>query len=177
MFEATLDRLSGTRLKTNIEMGNLDYRSSFGLIEQSDYIIETDASGKKRMQAIEITLSKWLYRAMEEKNVLTISSLYFTLRKPLEKKLYELARKHVGTQPDWCIKEVALFEKVGSRADIREFRRMLKEIIVNDKIPEYRIVYTESINHEHMIRFYQKDVKKFVLACEKRAKLTGGKKD
>lgn len=168
LFEATLDRLSGTRLKTNIEMGDQDHRSSFGLIEQSDYIIEKDASGKKRMTAIEITVSRWLFRAMEEKNVLTISKSYFGLRKPLEKKLYELARKHVGAQAEWLIKEDNLFDKVGSKSIMREFRRMLKAIILDDNIPEYRIAYTESVNHEPMLRFYQKDVQKYAAACAKR---------
>ncbi|MEM8519002.1 replication initiator protein A [Janthinobacterium sp. CAN_S7] len=167
LFEETLDRLSGTRLKTNIEMGDQDHRSSFGLIEQSDYILETDGGGRKRMTAIEITVSRWLYRAMEEKNVLTISKSYFGLRKPLEKKLYELARKHVGTQAEWFIKEDNLYNKVGSRSSMPEFRRMLKAIILDDNIPEYRIIYTESINHLPMLRFYQKDVQKYAAAYAK----------
>ena len=167
-FEATLDRLAGTRLKTNIAMGNLDYRSSFGLIEGFDYIMESDSNGKRRMVAIVVTISKWLYRSMEENQVLTINKNYFTLRRPLEKKLYEIARKHVGVQPDWIISETTLYEKVGSRASSREFRRMMKEIILSDNIPEYRLAYTESMNHEKQIRFYQKDQKKLSLGYAKR---------
>jgi len=167
--ESTIDRLSGTRLKTNIEMGNIDRRSSFGLIEQADYIIETDAKGKKRMTSIEISLSEWLYRALEQKNILTITPQYFSLRKPLEKRLYELARKHVGEQADWVISEERLLEKTGSKANIREFRRMLGAIINDDSIPDYRMAKHKSDKTENLVRFYQKDAKKLALAYAKKS--------
>lgn len=167
--ESTIDRLSGTRIKTNIEMGNIDRRSSFGLIEQADYIIETDAKGKKRMTSIEISLSEWLYRALEQKNILTITPQYFSLRKPLEKRLYELARKHVGEQADWVISEERLLEKTGSKANIREFRRMLGAIINDDSIPDYRMAKHKSDKTENLIRFYQKDAKKLALAYAKKS--------
>lgn len=167
--ESTLDRLSGTRLKTNMEMGNIDRRSSFGLIERSDYIIETDSKGNKRMTSIEVTLSQWLYQALEQKNILTITPLYFTLRKPLEKRLYELARKHVGEQAEWIIKEDNLLEKTGSKANIREFRRMLTAIITDDSIPDYRMARYKSDKGENLVRFYQKSAKKMALAYSKKA--------
>lgn len=158
--EDTIDRLSGTRLKTNIEMGNLDRRTSFGLIERADYIIETDAQGNKRMTSIEITLSEWLYRALEQKNVLTITPLYFELRKPLEKRLYELARKHVGEQKKWVIKEDNLLEKTGSKANIREFRRMLRAIISDDSIPDFRMTLEANEKSETVVYFEQKNGKR-----------------
>ena len=167
--ESTLDRLSGTRLKTNMEMGNIDRRSSFGLIERSDYIIESDSKGNKRMTSIEVTLSEWLYRALEEKNILTITPQYFSLRKPLEKRLYELARKHVGEQAEWIIKEDNLLEKTGSKANIREFRRMLAAIIADDSIPDYRMAKYRSDKSENMVRFYQKSATKLALAYAKKA--------
>ena len=166
--ESTIDRLSGTRLKTNIEMGNIDRRSSFGLIERADYIIETDKKGNKRMTSIEVSLSEWLYRALEQKNILTITPHYFSLRKPLEKRLYELARKHVGEQPEWIIMEDNLLVKSGSKANIREFRRMMIAIIDDDSIPDYRMARYKSDKGENMVRFYQKSAKKLALAYAKK---------
>jgi len=170
--ESTLDRLSGTRLKTNMEMGNIDRRKSFGLIERSDYILEKDSKGNQRMTSIEVTLSEWLYRALEQKNILTITPLYFTLRKPLEKRLYELARKQVGEQAEWIIKEDNLLERTGSKANIREFRRMLGAIIEDDSIPDYRMLRYKSDKNINMVRFYQKSAKKLALAYSKKS---GGK--
>jgi plasmid replication initiation protein len=165
--ESTIDRLSGTRLKTNIEMGNIDRRSSFGLIECADYIIETDINGIERMKSIEITLSEWLYRTLEQKNILTITPHYFMLRKPLEKRLYEIARKHVGDKSEWLIKEDNLRAKTGSKANIREFRRMLTAIIDDDNIPDYRMAMYRSEKGENMVRFYLKSVKKVAMAIRK----------
>ena len=50
------------------------------------------------MIAIEVTLSKWLYNALQAHEVLTVHRDYFRLQKPLERRLYKLARKHCGHQ-------------------------------------------------------------------------------
>lgn len=168
-FEDTVDRLSGTRLKTNIDMGDLDVRSSFGLIESADYILESDSQGRKRMTAIEITISKWLYRTLEGRRVLTINDAYFDLRKPLERRLYELARKHVGNQSDWVVSEDVLYEKSGSSAVAKEFRRMLKAIMEDDCIPDYR--FTRCGDNPKNIRVYQKDPVKLALGLSKKTDL------
>jgi len=174
--EKTLDRLAGTRLKTNIEMGNMDSRSNFGMIEKSDYILIKDAKGNRRMFSIEVTLSQWLYRALELRNILTLNPGYFNLRKPLEKRLYELARKHVGDQPEWIISEENLYAKSGSKATKPEFRRMLKTIIADDSILDYRLSRQESDKGENQVRFYQKDAKKLALAYANKTKGQGRKK-
>lgn len=167
LFEASLDRLKGTQLKTNIEMGKLNRRTGFGLIETYELVTEGKDS---RLTSVEITLSEWLYQALEHKNVLTISDQYFGLRKPLEKRLYEIARKHVGKQAEWTIREDNLFEKTGSRASLREFRRMLKAIIEDDSIPDYRMMATKNAAGENIVKMYQKDSRKLVTAMTKKAK-------
>lgn len=166
-LEATIERLEGTRLKTNISVGNIDSRSSFGLIESSNYIVETDEHGKKRLTFVEVTLSEWLYQTLEKRTILTISPEYFSLRKPLEKRLFQLARFHVRDQAEWFIEENNLMEKAGSMANIREFRRMVSIIIEADTIPEYRIAPVTK-DGKKMYRFYQKDIKKFALAYGKK---------
>ena len=164
-MEDTLDRLAGTKIKTNINMGNKDSRSSFGLIEKHDYIIEKMPDGKSKMTSIVVTLSDWLYSALELKNILTINPYYFNLRKPLEKRLYQIARKHVGTQPEFEFTEEDLLQKCGSRASIREFRRMVKTIIADDNIPDYRFQqFKNSFSGANKIKMYLKDPKKLALA-------------
>ena len=164
-FEESLERLEGTRLKTNISNKKFSARDSFGLIERSKILVSEE---NKRMAAIEVTLSEWLYEAIEKKEVLTINRDYFTLRKPLEKKLYELAKKHVGAQPEWLMKEETLYEKTGSRRKIKEFRRMFKEIIESDSIPDYRFSRTVNDDGVAMVKMYQKDQKKMVAAIARK---------
>jgi plasmid replication initiation protein len=48
--------------------------------------------------AVEIKLSEWLYNAILSNELLTISPDYFNLRKPMERRIYEIARKHCGDQ-------------------------------------------------------------------------------
>ena len=90
---------------------------SWAVIEKS----HTD----ERMIAVEITLSKWLFNAVQAHEVLTIHKDYFRLRKPLERRLYELARKHCGHQAKFPIGLGLLREKIGSHSILREFRRQI----------------------------------------------------
>jgi plasmid replication initiation protein len=92
------ERLAGTRITTNIVTGETETTSGFGLIES--WQIERRTRGG-RMVSVVVTLSEWLFRAVLSKSVLTLSRDYFRLRKPLERRVYELARKHCGHQPDW----------------------------------------------------------------------------
>ena len=87
------ERLAGTRITTNIATDLTTTTTGFGLIE-SWRIVRATKGG--RMVQVVVTLSEWLYRAVLSKAVLTLSRDYFRLRKPLERRVYELARKHCG---------------------------------------------------------------------------------
>jgi plasmid replication initiation protein len=50
------------------------------------------------MTKLRATLSDWVFNAVAAREILTLSRDYFRLRKPLERRLYELARKHCGQQ-------------------------------------------------------------------------------
>lgn len=95
---AAMRRLSGTRIETNIETAGKRERDFFGLIDSARVI---ERAADDRMVAVEVTLPDWLYRAIQARQVLTISRDYFRLRKPLDRRIYELARKHCGAQPKW----------------------------------------------------------------------------
>ena len=51
--------------------------------------------------------------------VLTLHRDYFRLRKPLERRMYELARKHCGKQDEWSISLELLRKKCGSASRTR----------------------------------------------------------
>ncbi|MGN9493088.1 replication initiator protein A [Escherichia coli] len=166
-LEDTLDRLKGTILKTNIETGGERRRRGFGLIEDWEIV---ERGKDKRMDSIEITLSRWLFNAIKSLEVLTINKDYFQLKGGLEKRLYELARKHCGNQATWLVGEEILFKKSGTTGGIGDFRRMLKKIIENDSLPDYRMRYDEK---ERQVAFYTKDMKQLNAAAL--AKLLPGK--
>ena len=135
------ERLAGTRITTNIVTGDLEATTGFGLIE-SWQIVRATPVGKKgggRMVQVTVTLSDWLYRAVCAKSVLTLSRDYFRLRKPLERRIYELARKHCGRQSEWRVSIDTLCKKSGSASPRRVFRAMIREMIAQDHLPEYHL--------------------------------------
>lgn len=68
-----------------------------------------------------------------------INRAYFHLSKGLERRLYELARKHVGRQPEWYIGIKRLAEKCGSIDTARKFKFRINEICEAGNIPDYHV--------------------------------------
>lgn len=130
------ERLAGTRITTNLVTGGQEVTTGFGLIEGWQIMRHTRGG---RMVQVSVTLSDWLFRAVCAKSVLTLSRDYFRLRKPLERRVYELARKHCGRQPDWRVSIGVLALKSGSASPVRVFRRMIRDMVAADHLPEYNL--------------------------------------
>jgi len=158
-----LNRLSGTRISTNIKTGGKVSRHAegFGIIDRWRVIDKSGTNG--RMIAVEVTLSEWLWNGITAQEVLTIHPNYFRLRKPLERRLYEIARKHVGRQGIWIIGLEALHRKSGSRSALRNFKVDLKKIIADDSIPEYRYF----LDDNGSVTVYAKDGKRITSGSRK----------
>lgn len=136
-LEEALDRLRGTSIKTNIKTGGQHVKEGFGIVDA--WAIIEKAPDDERMIAVEVSLSKWLFNAVQAHEVLTINPNYFRLRRPIERRLYELARKHCGDQARFVIGMQLLQEKCGSQSTLKEFRRSLRELIQADTLPDYRM--------------------------------------
>lgn len=130
------ERLSGTRITTNIVTGDTEVTTGFGLIEAWEIVRKTRAG---RMVSVKVTLSDWLYQAVLSRSVLTLNRDYFRLRKPLERRLYELARKHCGAQRIWRVSLETLLKKSGSSSPRRVFRAMVRDVIARDSLPDYHL--------------------------------------
>lgn len=128
------ERLAGTRIMTNIVTGGLETTRGFGLIEEWEVVRQTRAG---RMVSVSVKLSEWLYRAILSRSVLTLSRDYFRLRKPLERRVYELSRKHCGKQSEWSIKLTTLHKKSGSSSPLRVFRKMIRDMVSVNHLPGY----------------------------------------
>jgi plasmid replication initiation protein len=140
LLKAAMERLAGTRISTNIATGGTEIFETFGLIERAKIVRETRDG---RMQEVEVKLSDWLFNAIRAQEVLTLSREYFRLRKPLERRIYELARKHCGRQKEWRVSMEVLMKKCGSGSTLREFRRLVAAIAHEDAeynhMPDYEI--------------------------------------
>jgi plasmid replication initiation protein len=149
-----IDRLEGTRITTNIRTGDEEQRDSFGLIDASAIRRKHGLDG--RLLWVEIKLSDWVFNAIRGQEVLTLHRDYFRLGKPLERRIYELARKHCGRQTTWQISLETLLKKSGSQSSIKRFRQHVKEIALHDHLPDYRLVFDEDAD---MVIFFNRDGK------------------
>ncbi len=138
LLQEALERLQGTQLVTNIVTGK---KAAYGVFSPIKTGKMVRASEDSRMLEVEIELSDWVFDAVKNHEVLTLDRRYFQLAKPLERRLYELARKHVGQQPSFKIGLDKLRMKCGSQSTLKEFRRLLLAIINDDlthnHIPDY----------------------------------------
>ena len=128
----SLDRLAGTRIKTSIRTGEWVQEDFFGLIESATIKRKYGLDG--RLLWCRVTLSDWLFNAIKAHEVLTLHPDYFRLRRPLEKRIYEISRKHCGQQKEWSISLELLYKKSGSKAKLKEFKRTIKELVLSNHL-------------------------------------------
>lgn len=154
-FKQALDRLAGTRVTTETKVGTRkQFRQAegFGLI--SRWSVVEKADDDKTMVAVQVKLSEWLYEQIENMEVLTINPDYFGLRKSLDRRLYEIARKHVGKQASFSMKLETLRDKCGSTTGfLKSFRLEIRKSIEADAIPDYRMELLEG----DIVRFTPKN--------------------
>ena len=156
-----LDRLEGTRIRTNIRSGDEEQSDSFGLIDASSIRRKHGLDG--RLLWCEVKLSDWVFNAIRSQEVLTLHRDYFRLRKPLERRVYEIARKHCGQQDEWKIGLVNLLKKTGSQSPLKRFRQMIKDLASYDHLPDYSVTFNLD---EDMVTFRNRGTMLAISECD-----------
>lgn len=144
----SLDRLRSTSITTNIETDGKREARGFGLIDSWHIVEEKDG----RMIRVSVTLPDWLYRSITSKSVLTISPDYFRLRKPLDRRIYELARKHCGNNSSWKFDLKTLHDRSGSTASMKEFRKAIKSLAESNQLPDYSVEFDGKKNQVTFVK-------------------------
>ncbi|MEJ7139370.1 replication initiator protein A [Amphibiibacter pelophylacis] len=142
-----LARLTGTRVETNIETGGRRIREFWGLVESAK-IIESPDDG--RMASMEVTLPEWLFGAINSGEILTLACSYYRVRKPIDRRIYELARKHCGRQPSWRVSLAVLYQKSGSTDALRNFRAAIRSLAESGALPDFLVAFD---NNRDMVTF------------------------
>lgn len=141
-LSAAFDRLKGTTIKTNIRTGEFKSQKWFGLIDSAEIVTEAPNG---QMVAVEIKLSDWLYNAVMGNELLTINRDYFRLRRPFDRRLYEIARKHCGKQRQWSIGLEKLQKKIGTTTPLKKFRLNIRRTVETDHLPDYRVEIADDV--------------------------------
>ncbi len=149
-YEALVDsieRLEGTRYRTNVKTGGFEHDEWFGLFERVKMKTRRTPKGGLRPERLEVTISDWTMEAIRADEVLTLHRDYWRLRRPIERRVYEIIRKHCGRQEGWSIGVDKLHRKSGSQATRREFRRKLHEVVNDNHLPDYDVYIEDDILH------------------------------
>lgn len=137
-LEDALERLAGTLIKTTLRAGGgAKDVAMFHLVEIAT-IGRRDRIG---VTGCTIRLPSWVFEAIEANSILTLHPDYFRLRRPLEKRLYEIGRKHCGRQARWTVGLDTLHNKAGVRGPIRNFRVAVKRLAETDHLPDYHVSF------------------------------------
>jgi len=136
-----LFRLRSTTITTDIQSAGERETRGFGWIDSFRILSKENKAGNRVMQGLGITLNDWTFRALvKDRRVLAINPAYFDLTGGLERRLYEIARKHVGRQSEWKVSLLLLAKKCGTmQRNLRRFKFDLKELAELDRLPDYQL--------------------------------------
>lgn len=138
--EQALVRLQGTSFRTNVKAGRRRFKKWFSLIAEVE-VVERLGRGESGWAAsVQFRLSNWLYSSVVERHVLAINPAYFRIRSPIDRRLYELARKHCGKQPRYELAFATLFDKLGSTDTPRKLKYRINKGVT---IPDYTVEYIQ----------------------------------
>lgn len=139
LLEQSLCKLKGTVI--NISFFNFSKKIKTiecGLIESWN-IIEKKSS-KLKSSAIYITIPKWIYISLHKKKIPKTNPEYFKIRKPISRRMYEIACKNCKNKKKFSISLKKLYLTSGSNAKKFEFKRSLKTIEKLNNLPDYKLI-------------------------------------
>lgn len=169
-----LRRLKGTIVETNIPTGNKVQTEGFSIIDSYTILSEkvrteeviNPKTHKKEIREISrplsftVTLSEWFYNGLIHYEVLTINPEYFKLTKSIDRRIYEIAKKHCGAQAIWKINIDLLAQKVGIDHKQRfKVRDDIRKIIKSDSLPDYHVALDINATPDDVV-FYTRDTGK-----------------
>lgn len=151
-FVEALERLMGTVIKTNITthsdgsavaLGEEEDIGLFHLVEKA-HVRRKKGAPDGRILWAEIQISEWIFNSIRRKKVLTLHRDYFRLRKPIERRIYEIARKFCGAQPAHRVGLDNLLKRTGARMPLKRFRHVIRDLARHDHLPDYSVRFDEA---------------------------------
>lgn len=133
-----LNRLRGVVINTTIQTGDVRTTHGFGLIDAFEYN-RKGSMHAERLRYLEIKVSDWIYRAITSSEVLPISRDYFRLRAPVDRRIYEIVRKHCGQQASWRVGLGLLQMKVGSKQAEKHFHAHIRNLVRSNHLPDFAV--------------------------------------
>jgi hypothetical protein len=140
-FAASLERLQGTQIKTNLVTGGRRERTWFSWLKSARMETAVWNNGHEAMKAIEIELCDWLWRAIVDDKATLISSEGYFYLPPLERKLYEVGYAECADRATAVVSLEELRRRMGVTTDLRHFRHNLGKTITNGSLKGFIIEF------------------------------------
>ncbi|MET0376066.1 MAG: replication initiator protein A [Rhizorhabdus sp.] len=145
-LKASLARLQGTQIITNIETGGEGSDSAFSWLLKADIKYVRTPDGTRRIKRIEVMVCDWLYRAiLIDRRIAAYHHDFFRLG-PIERRLYELAKFNCIDGVGFEVELEGLATRVGCASDRRGleyFKKQLREFAETQPLPEYQLHLTD----------------------------------
>lgn len=132
-----LQRLQGSIITTNIATGGKSQVRGFGFI--SEWKVTQEIPSEKKIITVSVTISEWLFNAIQSKEVLTINPDYFRMKGGVERAVYRFGRARCGHQGIFKIGIKKLYEQLGTRATWKEFSRALRQVVEKNSLPDFTL--------------------------------------
>lgn len=151
-FDHTLSRLRAARIETNIEVFSDDASGEIQGVDGFFHWFDSgtqagytrDRNGRKRRDKVRIVLGEWLMRVLvNDRAIFSVHERYFELTGGIERRLYAIARVHVGRQDRFEIRLSALMEKVGGASTLSKFGVAIRDVADRQPLPEFLVEVVE----------------------------------
>lgn len=145
-LKASLSRLQGTQIITNIETGGEGSDSAFSWLLKADIKYTKLPNGERQVKHVEVMLCDWLHRAiLTDRRIAAYHDGFFKLG-PIERRLYELAKFNCIDGVRFEADAVDLAGRVGCSLEprsIENFKRTLRGVAREQSLPEYSLSLTD----------------------------------
>jgi plasmid replication initiation protein len=148
-LDEALDRLSTTYNKTNIKTAdNKTIENRWHWITD----IKKTTNSKGKVEGVQVRLCEWLYQlVIRKENILSISPEYFKIRSGIDRYLYRLLRKFLGSQDFFEISFDRLFDYYPPGKDYSLFKRDIRKAIDRNGLPEMNMKLVKKTKKEYLL--------------------------
>jgi plasmid replication initiation protein len=133
----SLQRLRTTTIETTIrsESTRRDRIKQFSWISEFG-TVEKDG----KLSGVEVVVAEWLFESVQGLNVLTLNKRYFDIAGPVERWLYQYARKATGGATGRWIESIkSLYAKSASQQEFKHYADTLRKVAKKNDLPGLRL--------------------------------------
>jgi plasmid replication initiation protein len=133
----SLQRLRTTTIETTIrsESTRRDRIKQFSWISEFG-TVEKDG----KISGVEVVVAEWLFESVQGLNVLTLNKRYFDIAGPVERWLYQYARKATGgATARWLESIKSLYAKSASQQEFKHYANTLRKVAKKNDLPGLRL--------------------------------------